>query len=199
MCQGIKKKDQVHHISFCNWSRSNFMILTLFASRKEFNTHMSGVGWGVGVGWRCTSRESSISQAWTGSGCESVALGWPPTPVWVSETTHVHLQGRSLCLEHVSLQLVPSVFVCLGLYLGTWKASGEFGHCCWRRTAWRCVLVACCMGFDLVVLKYSDIQRLMPEIKQHHQKKKVSIFEQNMLEDDLKNTVEQARPCTLAD
>ena len=45
---------------------------------------------------------TSIFLAWTGSGCESLKLGWPPTPAGVPETTNARLQGRSLCLEHVS-------------------------------------------------------------------------------------------------
>ena len=77
------------------------------------------------------------------------------------ETIHAHLQGRSLCLEHVSP--VRSKCVCLGLRFWTWKARGEFfdvlvdeGLCG----------VACCMGSGIVVLKYSAIQQLMLETKQ---------------------------------
>ena len=96
----------------------------------------------------------SASQAWTGPGCESLALGWPPAPAWVAETTHAHLQGWSLCLEFVSPTL--SKCVCLGLSLGTLKARGKFRRC-WRGTVWcgvlhgvwRChVAVQCPTTFD---------------------------------------------------
>ena len=66
----------------------------------------------------------SISQAWTGSGCESLAPEWPPTPALVPETTRTHLQGHLLCFEYVSPS--RSKCVCLGLSLWTLKAFGEF-------------------------------------------------------------------------
>ena len=93
--------------------------------------------------------------AWAGSDCESPALGWPPTPAWLPETTHAHLQSPSLCFELVSP--THSECVCLGLSLGTWKARGRLGHCCWQRTVWRgmphgvwlrCVEVQCHTTFD---------------------------------------------------
>ena len=69
---------------------------------------------------------------------------------------HAHLQEHLLCLKHVSP--TRSSCVCWGWSLGTWKARGEFGHCCWRGTVWcgmlhgiwRChVEIQCRTMFDL--------------------------------------------------
>ena len=92
-------------------------------------------------------RLTSISQAGTGSCCESFALEWPPTSSWVSETTHAQLQGRSLCLEHVSQ--ARSTCVLFGFKTGDMEGQGRtldvvVGEelCC----------IASCMGSGIVVL-----------------------------------------------
>ena len=104
----------------------------------------------------------SISQAWTEFSCKSLALGWAPTLVGVSETIHAQLQGRSRwdghpllleCLKqlthsdrgvhsgsHTSLQLVPSVFVGVKVR-GQGRPGENFGRFyCWRETVWCGVL-----------------------------------------------------------
>ena len=36
---------------------------------------------------RINNCSASLRRGWTGSGCESLALGWPPTPASVPGTT----------------------------------------------------------------------------------------------------------------
>ena len=104
MFKKISTKNQIHQISFCHWFRSKFMIIALVSSKKQFKqwvfcdrgTHKSV--WDVS--WRINNCSASLTTR-AGLGCESSALGWPPTPAGVIETTDMHVLGCSLCLRRV--------------------------------------------------------------------------------------------------
>ena len=135
-------KIQAHQISFCNWFRSKFTILTLFSSEKQFNQSVF-CDWGTrrSVESVSSSRISNCSAS-LGHGLDQVVnhLRWDNHPLLlecVEQVTHV-LQGSSLCLEHCCP--IHPKRVRLGLNLGTWNAGGESGCCCSRGTVW-CAVV----------------------------------------------------------
>ena len=78
------------------------------------------------------------------------------------ETTHAHLQGRSLCLELVS----PTRSKCVWLGLRSGDKEGQ-GRILDVVVGEELCDVACCMGSGIVVWKDSAIQRFMHEMKQN--------------------------------
>ena len=89
----------------------------------------------------------SISHAWPGSGCGSLALRWPPTPAGGPEQL-THICRGVPSAWNTSLQLVPSVFVWVSVR-GHGRPGENSGRCCcWRGTVWSCMLPGvwhCCV------------------------------------------------------
>ena len=117
-CSKIQLNKQVPPISVFNWFRSKFMILTLFVQEKVqslgilrlSDTRINGGSGGGGSLWESVTAQHLSGT--TGSGCKSLVLGWPPTPVWVECLKKLkHICRGIHSASNMPLQLVASVFV----------------------------------------------------------------------------------------
>ena len=107
LCSKIQQKIKLiklDKISFCNWLRSNFMILTLFSYKKQFN-QLVFCNWGTRKSARVVSLNINYCSTSLRQRLDQVVNQWR----W---------NGSSLllkCLEKLSasnksVQLVPKVF-----------------------------------------------------------------------------------------
>ena len=146
-------KNQAHNVSFCNWLRSKFIMLTLFSSKKKFS-HLVFCDWGT-----CTSVGGASSS--TVNNCPASqrhGLG--------QVVNHLCWDGHRFLLEclkqltyicrgihsalNVFLQLVPSVFVWVDVW-GCQRPVLLARNCVVWHAAWGLVLsweVQCHTTFD---------------------------------------------------
>ena len=144
---GNSTKNEVHQISFCNWLRSKLMILTLFLSKKPFNhsVYFTMKGhWGASVEDVSFPRINNCSSS-SRHGLNQVVnhlRWWPPTPAWVSETVHAHLQWVAFTLARSHLSRINSIFFFFFFKFGDMVGQGKIltlllaRNCVVLRAAW---------------------------------------------------------------
>ena len=176
MFENSTPKNHVHQISFCNWFRSKFMILTPFSSKTQFSQsafcepgkHKSVGGRGRRGGSRdSVTTQHLLSMNWIRLWI--IVMGWPPTHSCLSAWNNSCMFSQAFTLSRS--RLYNSSRICSIGFKLIW-GHGRPGENLDVVVQEELCGVAYCMGSGIVVLKYNIISHL---IMNKTEKKNVSL------------------------